>query len=145
MTPASRAELRKDVMQAEGTGPVKDGRFLPYTDTVGVLTIGWGRNLARGITTLEAEVLLDHDLADAELECRRAFAWFSDLSEIRQRAITEMAFNLGLSRLQGFTKTLAAIAAKDYALAADQMMASRWAKQIKSRAVRLARMMRDGR
>lgn len=120
-------------------------RLKPYKDTVGKTTIGYGRNLDDvGISALEAEVLLDHDLASAELECRKAFAWFADLNDVRQRVICNMAFNMGLPKLRGFTKTLAAIEARDYDLASQHMLASKWAAQVGSRAVRLARMMRDG-
>ena len=80
MSPEARALLRRDVMAAEGL------RLKPYRDTVGKLTIGWGRNLEdNGITKLEAEVLLDHDLAAAELECRRAFPWPRTRSRARCR------------------------------------------------------------
>lgn len=121
-------------------------KLKPYRDTVGKLTIGYGRNLDDvGISALEAEVLLDHDLATAEQECRKAFPWFADLNDVRQRVLVNMAFNLGLPKLQGFTKTLACIADRDYERAAANMLASKWAAQVKSRAVRLARMMRDGR
>lgn len=137
MTPASRTLLRLDVMAAEGC------RLKPYKDTVGKLTIGYGRNLDDvGISKLEAEVLLDHDLAQAEVECRKAFAWFGDLSEQRQRVIVELVFNMGLPRFRGFGKTIEAIKARDYRTAAAQMLASRWAKQVGQRAERLAQAMR---
>lgn len=139
MNLTSRALLRKDVMHAEGL------RLKPYRDTVGKLTIGYGRNLEDvGITKLEAEVLLDHDLADAEMECRKAFAWFDGLSELRQRVIVEMVFNLGLSRFMEFKATIAALMLRDYETAARQMLASKWAKQVKGRAIRLSEWMRDG-
>ena len=139
MTTASRALLRGDVMQAEGL------RLKPYRDTVGKLTIGYGRNLDDvGISTLEAEVLLDHDLADCELVCRREFAWFSDLCERRQRVVVEMVFNLGLTGFKGFHNTIAAIASGEYLDASRRMLQSKWSRQVKGRALRLASMMRDG-
>ena len=158
MTPQSRSVLRAEVMRDEGTGPVVADRFLPYLDccgkfwrecvckSKGILTIAWGHNIDHnGVTRLEAEVLLDHDLASAEMECRKAFPWFADLNDVRQRVLVNMCFNLGLPKLQGFHKTLACIAGKDYERAATAMLASKWAAQVGSRAVRLARMMRDGR
>lgn len=139
MTLEARALLRKDVMAAEGL------RLKPYTDTVGKLTIGYGRNLDDvGITQLEAEVLLDHDLATAEAECRTAFDWFPLLTDRRQRVVTEMVFNLGLTKFRGFHATIAAIQARDYARASRQMLSSKWAKQVKGRAVRLAEAMKIG-
>lgn len=139
MTPEARVQLRKDVMAAEGC------KLKPYHDTVGKLTIGYGRNLDDvGISQLEAEVLLDHDLDKAEQQCMRAFYWFPVLSQARQRVVVEMVFNLGLAGFQGFTKTIAAIEGHDYSAAASQMLASKWAKQVKGRAIRLADVMRKG-
>ncbi len=118
----------------------------PYRDTVGKLTIGYGRNLDDvGITKLEAEVLLDHDLAQAETECRRAFPWFPTLSDARQRVLVNMCFNLGLTRLKTFTRMLSAMADHDYVTASVEMLTSKWAAQVKNRASVLAKMMRDGR
>ena len=140
MTPESRGQLRRDVMAAEGL------RLKPYLDTVGKLTIGYGRNLDDvGISKLEAEVLLDHDIASAEIECRKTFVWFPDLNDARQRVLVDMAFNMGLTKLLTFRRMLAAVAERDYAGAAEQMLASKWAAQVKGRAVRLAQVMRDGR
>lgn len=139
MTPIARVELRKDVMQAEGCV------LKPYLDTVGKLTIGFGRNLDDvGISRLEAEVLLDHDLASAEMECKKAFDWFASLNDKRQRVVVEMVFNLGLTKLKKFHNTIAAIEARDYDRAARQMLASKWAAQVKGRAVRLAEAMQRG-
>ncbi|MFQ5421037.1 MAG: hypothetical protein ACE5EY_11830, partial [Anaerolineae bacterium] len=55
-----------------------------------------------------------------------------------------MAFNLGRTRLARFGKMWAAIHIGDYALAAEEMLDSRWARQVGERAHRLAEMMRDG-
>lgn len=126
-------------MQAEGL------RLKPYRDTVGKLTIGYGRNLDdNGITQTEAEVLLDHDLYEAEKSCIRHFEWFEGLSELRQRVVAEMVFNLGLAKFKEFKRTIAAIKAKDYQAAAQQMLESKWASQVGIRAKRLAEWMRDG-
>ena len=140
MTLESRILLRQEIMLHEGL------RLKPYTDTVGKLSIGYGRNLNdTGITKLEAEVLLDHDLAQAEIDCRRSFSWFPTLSDTRQRVLVNMCFNLGLPKLKTFTRMLAAIADDDYVTASVEMLQSKWAQQVKGRASVLAKMMRDGR
>ncbi len=140
MTPESRGQLRRDVMAAEGL------RLKPYRCTAGKLSVGYGRNLEDvGISKLEAEVLLDHDLASAEMECRKAFPWFATLTDTRQRVLVDMCFNMGLPKLLEFKRMLSALAEHDYDGAAVQMLASRWAAQVGNRAVRLARVMRDGR
>lgn len=139
MTPDARLQLRKDVMLAEGF------RSKPYRDTVNVLTIGFGRNLDHvGISKLEAEVLLDHDLAAAEMQCKDAFPWFMALNDARQRAVVEMVFNLGLAGFSGFKRTIAAIVSHRYTDAASHLLESKWAGQVGARAHRIAETMRRG-
>jgi len=140
VTLESRVLLRLEIMDQEGL------ELKPYKDTVGKLSIGYGRNLDDvGISKLEAEVLLDHDLAGAEMECRKAFPWFPALSDVRQRVLVNMCFNLGLTKLKTFERMLLALSQHDYALASREMLQSKWAEQVKGRALRLAKMMRDGR
>lgn len=136
--------LRERVKRHEGTGPVKGGRFYPYTDTTGHITIGWGRNLTgKGISTATAEALLDEDLDDA-VAGAASFPWFARLDAVRQEVVAEMVFNLGLPKFQQFKATMAAIAAGDYHKASEQMLKSLWAKQVGQRARTLARMMKEG-
>ncbi len=55
-----------------------------------------------------------------------------------------MAFNLGMAGLLKFQKMITAIGCMDYGGAADEMLDSRWARQVGRRAQRLAEMMRTG-
>lgn len=134
-------EFRDRLKRKEGTVKRK-GRHMPYVDSVGKLTIGWGRNLTdRGLSDDEAELLLENDMADALGEARTAFPWFSTLDPIRQEVVAEMVFNLGLPKLRGFRRTLTAMAeGKD--VAADYMLDSLWARQVGKRAHELAQMWR---
>ena len=141
MTPASLSAWERELIRDEGCV------LTAYKDSRGFLTIGVGRfiDVGGGISKDEAFYLLRNDMTRVLSECRQAFPWFEGLDEVRQRAIASMAFNLGLSKLKQFTNTLAAVARGDYAQAADGMLKSLWARQVKGRAVRLATMMRDGR
>ncbi len=56
--------------------------------------------------------------------------------ETRERALVNMAFNLG-GRLAGFKKFLKAVNARDWPTAAVEMMDSKWATQVGDRATRL--------
>ncbi len=132
---AIAAELRRD----EGV------RLRPYRCTAGRLSIGVGRNLDDvGISAAEAELLLDNDIARAAADLDRALPWWRGLSEARQRALVNMAFNLGLPRLLGFSAMLAALRAGDYSRAAAEALNSRWAGQVGARAARVAAMIREG-
>ena len=115
----------------------------PYVDTVGKLTVGVGRNLSDvGLSLLEAGTLLQDDIERATALVAR-FPWFFDLDPVRTKVLIDMAFNLG-SKLLSFKLFLAAMARLDYNVAANEMLASIWAKQLPQRANRLATMMRTG-
>jgi len=124
----------------------------PYKDTVDKLTIGYGHNLDdMGISEQMAELLLVSDLHSTQIELAATFNWYQsthpwpvELDEVRKSVIDNMAFNMGVPRLKGFKKMLAAMEDKDYERAADEMLDSRWADQVKGRAIELADMMRTG-
>lgn len=120
-------------------------RLKPYTDTVGKLTIGVGRNLDDvGISTDEAMYLLDSDIDRVTKALDKSMPWWTSLSENRQLVLANMCFNLGIVRLLLFKDTIAAIEGGDYIEAAKEMLDSRWAIQTKDRATELAQMMKDG-
>ncbi len=62
--------------------------------------------------------------------------WRKGLSKARQKALISMAFNLGVEGPMGFTKMLSA-------LAAEEMLASKWAAQVGTRAMELVGMMEN--
>jgi lysozyme len=55
-----------------------------------------------------------------------------------------MAFNLGVPGLLKFKNTLRAVREGRFEDAAKGMLASKWARQVKGRAVRLAQVMKTG-
>jgi lysozyme len=123
-----------------------EGELLkPYRCTAGKLTIGIGRNLDdRGITAAESAYLLCNDIDAMETEVLRALPWVTQLNDVRQRVLVDMAFSMGVVGLLNFKRTLATIQAGDYQQAATMMLDSRWAKQVGQRVERLARMMATG-
>lgn len=117
----------------------------PYHCTGGALTIGYGRNLdAKGISHAEADILLRNDVVEAQADLERVCPLASSLSDNRYRALLNMVFNLGSSRFMTFRNMLAAIRAGNYDRAADEMLDSKWARQVGIRAERLAEIMRRG-
>lgn len=125
-------------------------RRKPYRDTVGKLTIGIGRNLDdKGLRRDEIEYLLANDIADARADLDRYLPWWRGLDPVRQRVLIDMVFNMGAGSpgkggLLSFVNTLSEIRRGNYGIAADMMLASKWAQQVGGRAVRLATMMRTG-
>ena len=119
-------------------------RLKMYKCTAGKNTIGYGRNLDDvGISADEAELMLKHDLENAEIDAKR-FPVFEKLNQVRKDVLIEMVFNLGYSRLCGFKKMFAALERKDYDEAANQMLDSKWARDVGERARTLAYFMRIG-
>ena len=108
-------------------------------------TIGVGRNLDdRGITEDEARYLLKNDIAIVEEELLRNKPSVADLDGVRQRILVDMGFNLGIPTLLKFQNMWTAIEDEDWIEASEQMLDSRWAKQVGRRAIRLADAMKTG-
>lgn len=118
-------------------------KLKPYIDSVGKLTIGVGRNLDdNGITKEEALHLLYHDVCDAMTDAKRLCSIWDELSDARKSVLINMAFNMGYARLSQFVRFWNAIHKKDWDEAAEEMLASKWATQVKGRATELANMMK---
>lgn len=102
-------------------------RLKPYECPAGKLTIGYGRNLEdRGITTLEADFLLERDLLDTKLELVDSIKFFHKLDDIRQNVLIEMAYNMGLPNLLEFKNTLKFMEKGDFINASIEMLDSQW-------------------
>ena len=122
-------------------------RLLPYTDSVGKLTIGVGRNLTdTGISMAECDLMLANDLEIAAHQAAGVVGdlVFSALSAPRQAALIDMAFNIGAQRLSLFTKLLAAIHLGNWQAAHDEALNSKWASEVGSRAQDVASMLLTG-
>ena len=119
-------------------------RGKPYKDTVGKITIGFGRNLDDNpLTREEGEWLLRNDIISI-MEDMRQFHWYTTLNSVRKYVVVNMVYNLGMDGFLGFKRMLAAIRKEEWQIAANEMMNSRWATQVGRRADRLAELMRDG-
>ena len=121
-------------------------RSSAYQDTEGFWTIGVGRLIDKrkggGISKAEALFLLENDVQRFVKDLDVKLPWWRGLSDVRQRVLADMAFNLGVPGLLGFKNTLRAIHEGRFEDAAAGMLASKWATQVGARAHRLARMMR---
>lgn len=136
--PMNRQLLRSQLERHEGL------RLKPYHDTVGKQTIGYGRNLEDvGISRDEADFLLDNDIDQVERQLETVDE-YRDLDAVRQTVIANMAFNLGFAGLMGFKNMWAAIGRRDWESASEEMLNSKWARQVGVRAVELSEIMRTG-
>jgi len=133
-TAAIVADLKRD----EGL------RLKCYTDTTGHVSIGFGRNLTDiGISEFEAECMLERDIARAMDGLDAGLSWWRNMPELWQRGLVNMTFCLGITGLLGFRKMLDALRSGDGELAAMECLASKYAKQVGERAVRIAELYRS--
>ena len=141
-------------------------RLQVYQDTLGIDTIGIGRNLEDrgitkeeldwmdipnmdavyeyGITEADAMYLAKNDVQIVEEELVRAHPCVDKLDAVRQLVLVDMAFNMGVPRLSKFKKMWAAVHENKFDIAAKEMLDSRWAIQVKSRSTKLAHAMHHG-
>jgi lysozyme len=152
-----RDDLGVALKRDEGSGPMHMGRYLPYFDCCGKffrdctcakqgkLTIGYGWNLeANGLPQTPVDWLLDYAITESSYELQRRWPFLADMDGTRYAVLVQMIFNLGGPKLAGFRKMWAALKVKDYDRAAEEMVHSTWATQVKGRALRLALQMRTG-
>ena len=119
-------------------------KLKPYRCPAGYLTIGVGRNLdAKGITYNEAMILLHNDIEEITWQLER-HSWYVALGPVRRKVLIDMCFNLGVGGLLGFKMMIEALEQADYERAADEMVSSKWYRQVGQRGRRLERMMRTG-
>jgi lysozyme len=109
-------------------------RLKPYTDSVGKLTIGVGRNLTdNGITPDESAAMLKHDIQSAWDECAK-YGWFLPLSDARKAACIDLMFNVGPNSFRTFQRFIAAMGRNDWPAAYSELANSSWHKQVGKRA-----------
>lgn len=139
-------KLTTSIMTHEGTGPVTNGRFLPYVDTTNHLSVGYGRNLHdRGLSGPEAQFLLANDIRDVLAEAEQQ-EWWPHVSgnDARARACLEMLFNLGVGGFRTFETAIGCLLNDDFAGASAAFLQSLWHRQVGQRAEVLAGMIASG-
>jgi len=118
-----------------------------YKCSANMITVGVGRNIDQngglGLSDDEIDYLLENDIKRCRKELE-TYSWFSDLDDVRQDALINMCFNLGLSRLANFKNALSSMAVGAYSDAAEHFLDSRWATQVGNRAQEVAHMIRTG-
>lgn len=124
-----------------------------YQCTAGVDTIGYGFNvnyleedeLALNNGVVEpmsrevADKILELKLEKLKEEVYRAFPWIKNHPKIVQDALIEMAYQLGITKMKGFSQTLRYIEVEDYSSAVRNLKNSRWAQQTPRRVENIIR------
>ena len=125
-----------------------------YLDHLGLLTVGVGHlireddpenGLAVG-TKIDSErvhELFESDLYTCVAETKLLYPQFEELPAEAQKILCNMMFNMGRPRLSRFHKMKKAVDSNDWTEAANQMLDSKWAKQVPNRANRLIERMKN--
>jgi GH24 family phage-related lysozyme (muramidase) len=147
-------ELLDAFKRLEGTrryqaykGYYKDGKFYPYTDSEGHLTVGYGHKVlpgedfSNGVDDQEADGMLQMDAVTA-IRGANSLLENTPVTTEAAQIIANMAFQMGADGVAGFSNMWQALSNQDYDTAADEMLKSKWNTQTPSRAKELSDVMR---
>jgi lysozyme len=110
----------------------------------GNLTIGYGINLQQGISEELASVLLDYVVNLSITVLKHDIECFAKLNDVRQAVLINMAYNLGIHGLMGFTTMLSNLAQERFTEAGMDLLDSKAARQLPARYSRLSKMLITG-
>tara|TARA_R100000353_G_scaffold38311_3_gene30364 strand:- start:7106 stop:7633 length:528 start_codon:yes stop_codon:yes gene_type:complete len=151
-------ELYEQIALHEGVEPSV------YKDTKGKRTIGIGFNLdepsnrkkaeavglnvqdmlsGRTLSDKEIKMLYNESIKQAANDANAFLPRAGRQPPVVQKVLIDMAFNLGLTKLNKFEKMREALLEGDYNKAADEMIDSKWYNQVGNRSKTLVKMMRS--
>lgn len=136
--------LEQELIRDEGL------RTSSYLDSLGFWTIGVGHFLGKGPgfqgivwSLAQCYQQLDRDVVEA-VELVSTRPWYSMCNtDTRQRALTNMAFQLG-EKLLTFTTFLSLLEQGKYQEAGEDLRTTLWAHQVPDRADRIIKMIQEG-
>jgi len=144
----NRAKLKEEIIADEGM--VKH----IYLDHLGYPTFGVGhlvlaadpesgKDTGTEVSEERIQECLERDLDTVMMDCVKLYPNWTELPEEVQHIVANMMFNMGYPRLSKFKGMKAGVDSKNWNKAADEMVDSRWYKQVTNRANRLVERMRQ--
>ena len=141
-------QLREELTEDEGC------KYEIYLDHLGYPTFGIGHLVREsdpehgeeiGTSVSEDRVIeaFESDIETVLSDCETLYPNFDSLPEEAQLIIANMMFNLGYPRMSKFKGMNRGVDSEDWNAAADEMVDSRWYKQVTTRANRLVERMRS--
>lgn len=142
----SQAAVKRKLLGGSVGPSYKNSKFYPYKDIKGNYTIGYGHYLGKkdsdaikykkGISEYEAKQLLKKDMTrtynDFTLLLQRKNA--VNLTKDQQRILYEMAFTMGVDKLDKFTKLWHSVRNENPRKFKKEIEGSLWFKQVGNRA-----------
>jgi lysozyme len=140
--------LRKQLEIDEGV------KYDVYNDHLGYPTFGIGhlvtdddpengQDVGTSVSEERVREAFEQDVLSVIKDCNKLYNDFDELPEEAQQIIANMMFNLGRTRLSKFRGMKRGVDARDWNAAADEMVDSRWYRQVTNRADRLVQRMRS--
>ncbi len=125
-----------------------------YLDHLGLPTFGIGHLIIESdpehgwevdtpVSPDRIDEAFETDVETVIEDCERLYVQFEHLPEEVQLIIANMMFNMGYSRLSKFKGMKAGVDNRDWNVAADEMVDSKWYRQVTNRADRLVQRMRS--
>ena len=125
-----------------------------YLDHLGYPTFGighlvtesdseYGLEVGTAISAERCAQAFESDIQSVLRDCNILYSNFPYLPEEVQQIIANMMFNLGRPRLSKFAGMKRGVDSEDWNAAADEMVDSRWYRQVGARAERLVSRMRE--
>ena len=140
-------QLRRELDEDEGCV------YEIYLDHLGYPTFGIGHlvtkrdrehgwSVGTDVDEYRVHEVFEEDVQTVLSDCKKLYHNFYDLPEEVQLIIANMMFNMGLTRLSKFKGMKRGVDDCDWQAAADEMVDSRWYRQVTNRAERLVKRMR---
>ena len=132
------SELLEAVKLSEGF------RDKVYKCTEGFDTIGYGFAIK--------DLVMDEDIAEMRLRrkldslidrANKRFSFLKDMPVAVQDVIYEMCYQMGISGVSKFKKTLLYLENREFKMASKEMLDSRWARQTPNRANKLSNIVKE--
>ena len=124
-----------------------------YNDHLGYATFGighlvtesdpeQGQSLGTAVSSDRVAEAFESDIQSVLRDCNILYSDFHNLPEEAQQVIANMMFNMGRTRLSKFKGMKRGVDSRDWNAAADEMVDSRWYRQVTKRADRLVERIR---
>jgi len=147
MSPELLEKLRQELARDEGIV------YEIYLDHLSLPTFGlghlvrpfdpeYGQPVGTPVSEERVNECFTQDVQTTLDDCEILYPDFAELPDEAQLVIANMMFNMGRPRLSQFKGMKAGVDARDWNRAADEMVDSRWYKQVTNRAERLVSRMR---
>ena len=141
-------QLRRDLERDEGCvneiyldhlgyETVGSGHLVKYSDE----EYGW--SVGTDVDDRRVREVFEEDVQTVLSDCEKLYDDFNDLPEEVQLIIANMMFNMGYTRLSKFKGMKRGVDSRNWEEAADEMVDSRWYRQVTNRADRLVVRMRS--